>query len=159
MERREITEVFENPGFDTFFGSYTHSLDSKKRLTIPSDWRDKLGEPQLFVLPGINTKCLYVFPAREMARRLEKFRRVSLADAKAQQFARAIFARANQIPWDSQGRIRVSDELLGWAGLTNQVVLAGVGTRIELWEPDRWSAVQPAIDMAEFEEAAKYIGF
>ncbi len=159
MERREIRETVETPSVDSFFGTFTHSLDSKKRLTIPSEWRDKLENPQLFVLPGVNTKCLSVFPANEMARRLEKFRNVSIADTRAQQFARAIFARANQIPWDSQGRIRISDELMNWAGLTEQVILAGVGTRFELWNPERWSEVQPAMDMADFEEAAKYIGF
>ena len=159
MEQGDTRASAEMPALDTFFGSYTHSLDSKKRLTIPSEWRGKVGEPQLFVLPGINTKCLYVFPAREMARRLEKFRSVSIADSKAQQFARAIFARANQVPWDSQGRIRVSEELLGWAGLESQVVLAGVGTRFELWNPENWNATQPAMDMTGFEEAARYIGF
>ncbi len=154
-----MREVVEEPSLDTFFGSYRFTLDSKKRLTIPSDWRDKLGEPNLFVLPGINVKCLYVFPAREMARRLEKFRNVSIADTKAQQFARAIFARANQVPWDSHGRIRVSDELLEWAEISKKVVIAGVGTRFELWDPDHWEEIQPPMDSASFEEAAKYIGF
>lgn len=159
MQRTETREIVERVELDTFFGTHYHSLDSKRRLTIPSEWREKAGEPQLFVLPGVNAKCLYVFPAREMARRLEKFRSVSIADAKAQQFARAIFARANQIPWDSQGRIRVSDELMNWAELESQVVLAGVGTRFELWSPDHWAACQPAMDAAGFEEAAQYIGF
>ncbi|NCD32590.1 MAG: division/cell wall cluster transcriptional repressor MraZ [Spartobacteria bacterium] len=160
MERHETTTKIDNGmELDPFFGTYRHAMDGKKRLTIPSDWRAKLGEPHLFVLPGVNVKCLTVFPAREMARRLEKFRNVSIADAKAQQFARAFFARANQVPWDSNGRIRVSDDLLNWAGLDKQVVLAGVGTRFELWAPEVWDASQLPMDSAGFEEAAQYIGF
>ncbi len=159
MQRLETREVVERVELDTFFGTFYHSLDSKRRLTIPADWRDRLAEPNLFVLPGVSVKCLYVFPAREMARRLEKFRSASIADAKAQQFARAIFARANQIPWDAHGRIRVSDELMNWAELDSQVVLAGVGTRFELWNPANWERIQPAMDSPEFGEASQYIGF
>ncbi|MFH0881165.1 MAG: division/cell wall cluster transcriptional repressor MraZ [Lentisphaerota bacterium] len=147
------------PAGGTFVGTYTHSLDSKKRLTIPSEWREVAGEPRLFVLPGVDLKCLYVFPANEMMRRLEKFRTVSIADVKAQQFARTFFSRANQVPWDSQGRLRVSDDLLEYADLLNQVVLVGIGNRFELWSPEKWKEQNTRVEPAAFVEAAQYIGF
>ena len=159
MERSDIRQLSDWLTKGSFVGTFKHSLDSKKRLTIPSGWRDVANDPDLFVLPGVNIKCLYVFPVQEMMRRLEKFRSVSIADAKAQQFARAFFSRACQIPWDSQGRMRVNDDLLEYAELTNQVVLVGVGNRFELWSPDIWKEQQESMDQPSFMEAAQYIGF
>ena len=59
MERRVTTEMEELLNAGAFVGNYTHSLDGKKRVTIPADWRDAAGNPTLFVLPGVNFKCLY----------------------------------------------------------------------------------------------------
>ena len=159
MESTNITKTGDWPMGGTFVGTFTHSLDPKKRLTVPSEWREVAGDPRFFVLPGVNLKCLYVFPAQEMMRRLEKFRSVSIADAKAQQFARTFFSRANQVPWDSQGRIRVGDDLLDYAGLMNQVVMVGIGNRFELWSPDQWKEQNSQVEPSNFVEAAQYIGF
>ena len=52
MEDRNITGYGELAGQGVFVNTYVHSLDSKKRLTIPSDWRELAGVPKrLFVLP------------------------------------------------------------------------------------------------------------
>lgn len=156
--------ALESLGFGdlaTFVGRFTHNLDTKKRLTIPSEWRERVEDPQLFCLPGINTKCLYVLPKQEMVKKLSKLSEVSLTDGRAQQFARQFLSRAVSAPWDSQGRIRVGDELLEMAGLKKEVVLVGVGTRFELWSPDDWAAQEAAAEAeaASFSESAKFIGF
>ena len=133
MEDGTIGGASEMAGQGVFVNTYTHSLDSKKRLTIPSDWRELVGVPRgLFVLPGVNDKCLCVYPAREMTRRLEKLRNLSIADEKGRQFARTLASRADLVPWDSQGRIRIKDELLEYADLVNQVVLVGTYDGFEL---------------------------
>ena len=97
MERRVTTEMEELLNAGAFVGNYTHSLDGKKRVTIPSDWRDAAGNPTLFVLPGVNFKCLYVVTAREMAQRLEKVRAASVANVQAQKFMRDFFSRADRV--------------------------------------------------------------
>ena len=142
-----------------FVGSHTHSLDSKKRLTIPSEWREAAGSLPLFVLKGVDQPCLYVFTARDMAKRLEKIRSISVANAKAQQFIRSVFSSADRLEIDSAGRIRVSDRLLEHAGITGQVELVGVGGRFELWSPEQWNKQNSQLDPQSFAEAAASIGF
>lgn len=160
MEERDrawIDEIAEN---GVFVGNFTHSLDPKKRLTVPSEWRELVGaQKRLFVLPGIKTKCLCVYPAREMTRRLEKLRTLSIADGKGRQFARALASRSEWVPWDSQGRVRIKDDLLAYAGLVNQVVLVGTFDGFELWSPDNWKTEDDAVDDPLIEEAAREIGF
>ena len=72
---------FARTSLGVFVNTFTHSLDDKKRLTIPSDWRELAGEPRcLIVLPGVNEPCLSVYPARAVNRRTEKIRNLSIAD-------------------------------------------------------------------------------
>jgi len=159
MERRVTTEMEELLDAGAFVGSYTHSLDGKKRVTVPVDWREAAGTPILYALPGVNEKCLYVVTAREMDQRMEKVRATSVTNVQAQKFARDFFSRADRVSLDSQGRIRVKDELLEYAGIINQTVLVGVGSRFELWSPESWNEQNSQLDQSKFAEAAQYIGF
>jgi len=142
-----------------FVGTFIHSLDPKQRLTIPSEWRDYVGSPSsLYVLPGVEDRYLTVFPAREMVQRLQRLRNLSIADAKARQFARVLGSQSQLAPWDSAGRVRIKDDLLAFAGLTDQVVLIGAIEGFELWNMERWKAVGSA-GAANLRDAALYVGF
>ncbi len=147
----------ESPG--VFVGTYEHALDAKKRFSIPSVWREVAGEPRLLVLPGVNVKCLCVYPARELPRRLERLRNLSIADRQGRQFARSLASRADQVTWDAQGRIRIQDELMAEAGLTDRVVLAGTFDGFELWSPKEWKRQRAVLDQSGLEKAARYVGF
>jgi MraZ protein len=143
-----------------FVGNFAHSLDPKRRLTIPSEWREHTGVPNsVYVLPDITQRnFLLVFPAREMVRRLQAMRSHSIADARASQFARILGSQSQLAPWDTAGRIRVKDELLGYANLTDSVVLIGAIDHFELWNPELWKQVS-ATGAADLGEAARYVGF
>lgn len=142
-----------------FVGNFTHLLDPKKRLTIPSEWREHVGNPQsLYVLPGVVRRdFLLVFPAREMIQRLQRVRSHSIADPQASQFTRILGSQSQLAPWDTAGRIRVKDELLSSATLTEAVVLVGAIDHFELWNPELWQQVNAA--GADLGEAARYVGF
>lgn len=144
-----------------FAGHFEHSLDPKKRLTIPSEWRECVGIPaSLYVLPSVeeNARCLNVYPAREMVQRLQRIRSLSMADAKARQFARILGSQSQLAPWDSAGRIRIKDALLEYAQLGDQVILVGAFEHFELWNPVLWKQAGPS-DAAGLGEAARYVGF
>ncbi|OGV66007.1 MAG: hypothetical protein A2498_07300 [Lentisphaerae bacterium RIFOXYC12_FULL_60_16] len=146
-------------GHGVFVGRHPHSLDSKRRVTIPSDWRAQVGMPQgFYVLPGIDQKCLCAFPAAEMFRRMEKMRQHSFTDARARQFARVLASQSELLEWDSQGRIRIKDDLLNFAGLVDQVELIGTFDSFELWNPDHLQQ-SGALDRSNLQEAARYMEF
>lgn len=149
----------EAGGIGVFFGDYVHSLDPKKRLTIPSEWRVQVGLPKrLFVLPDFHHKCLNVFPASVISEKIEKLRRHSLSDTKAMDFARILGGASDMVSWDSQGRIRIKDKLLAFAGLIDQVVLVGALDKFQLWNPDNCPD-SGEIDQSRLSEAGRYIDF
>ena len=160
MQKENTQEDIEGTMEGVFVNTYVHSLDTKKRLTIPREWREMVGVPeQLFVLPGVNDKCLYVYPAREMTRRMQRLQNLSIADRKGKQFKRTLASRTYFSGWDTQGRIRIKDELLNYAELINQVVLVGSLDGFELWNPDQWNEINTSMDQESFGEAAQYVGF
>ncbi len=159
MEPKE-QEVLEELGIlNGFVDTFRHNLDNKKRLTIPSEWRALVGKPErLFILPSTNDPCLCAYPPRDMARRLQKLQELSIVDVDAQNNMRTLAANANLVPWDAQGRIRVKDSLLEYAGLDGEVILVGVFTRFELWSPERWQEKQPGLSQQLLGEAARSVG-
>jgi MraZ protein len=157
----ETDDILEKEikGQGVFVSTFTHSLDPKKRLTIPSSWRAQVGSPKsLYVLPDVHYRCLCVFPAAEMGRRLEKMRHHSFGDRQAREFARVIGSQADLVSWDAQGRIRIKDELLDFAKLVDQVVLVGAIDRFEIWCPGELAAAGRA-DQQKLQDAARYVGF
>ena len=160
MESKDIGLGGLGEASGIFVGKFEHSLDPKKRLTIPAEWREYAGIPaSLYVLPSIeNVRCLSVYPAREMVQRLQRIRSLSIADAKARQFARILGSQSQLAPWDSAGRIRIKDSLLEYAELGDQVILVGAIERFELWNPDLWKKVGGS-EAADLGEAARYVGF
>ncbi|MCX7590971.1 MAG: hypothetical protein N2255_05015 [Kiritimatiellae bacterium] len=157
----EINPILEHEveGQKIFVSTYRHYLDNKRRITIPSPWRAQIGSPKsLYIIPDVHQKCLCAFPASEMLQRLERIRQYSIADKKARHFARVLASKSDLISWDSQGRIRIKDELLDLARLVDEVVLVGAFDRFELWNPEELRSALGASDM-DLGEAAQYVGF
>lgn len=127
-----------------FVGSFTHSLDTKRRMIFPASWRAEAGASnRLFVFPHPEQKCLYLYTAEEMMRRLSTLRESGPLDSFDQQAIRSFAAGADMLHWDAQGRIRISDHLLAHAEVKEQVVLVGTFTRIELWSADNFDQALP----------------
>jgi MraZ protein len=153
-------------GIEGFFGihnvfvdTFVHALDAKKRLTIPSEWRSLVGSPErLFVLPSTVAPCLNVYPVRTMAEKLKGMPKISAADSEGQDRLREISANANLLPWDAQGRIRIKDNLLEYAGLESEVVMVGMFERFELWSPKSWKQKQSVIDQQKLGMAVRSVG-
>ncbi len=140
-------------------GRHTHSLDPKKRFTIPSEWREMLGNPKyVFVVPDRTERCLNIIPQEEMETRLAVLRQKALFDPQMAKVLRIIGANSEQLPLDVAGRIRVSDKLLRFANLKTTVAMVGAVRKIELWAPE---ALPPDedIDQASVGDAMALAGF
>jgi len=119
-----------------FIGEYAHSIDSKGRLNMPSRFREKLSET-FFVTKGLD-HCLFVFPENEWRIFEDKLKQLPLTNKNARAFVRLFFAGASECTLDKQGRINIPQPLRTHALLEKDVIVIGVGTRIELWSTDQW---------------------
>ena len=118
--------------------TFRHSLDPKKRLTIPSEWRDALGHPDyVYVMPSPTDDCLELVPVEVMDHTLAQYEHSDLFDDEADSDAEAIAEHMQMLKVDSAGRIRIGDDLLAHAGITSGVTLIGAIRKAKLWAADR----------------------
>ena len=81
--------------------------------------------------------CLMLFPRPEWL----KFRdRIAQLPMSAQWWKRIFLGNAMDAEMDGTGRLLVSPELRGGAGLTKEVVLLGMGDHFELWDKATYEA-------------------
>jgi len=131
-------------------GTYERSLDDKLRLALPKPLREAFaGQQQLLLTPGTDGS-LALFPGSAFAALAEKLAERSPTGQQVRAFSRLLYSQSQSVEVDSQGRIRITAELARWAGLENDIVLIGVGDRVELWNKSRWEAyladLQPQYD-------------
>ncbi|MCL0067405.1 division/cell wall cluster transcriptional repressor MraZ [Peptococcaceae bacterium] len=137
-----------------FMGEYLHSIDAKGRLIIPARFREGLGE-KFIVTKGLDN-CLFVYPHNEWILLEQKLKLLPFTKADARAFVRFFFSGANECELDKQGRILIPANLREYAGLSKEVVILGVSSRVEIWSLERWNEYSSAASES-FEEIAEKI--
>ena len=117
-----------------FSGEYSHALDTKNRLMLPSKLRDKLGKT--LVLAKSVDKCLSLYPMEGWEAFCQKLD--SLPDIETRRVKRFLFSAAFDTAIDGQGRILVPSNLCEYAGLVKDVTVIGVGDHVEIWDAQTW---------------------
>lgn len=134
-------------------GEYTHSLDTKKRLSLPKKFRAELGK-RIVVTRGLDN-CLFMYPMSAWKETVTRLKELSFAQADTRGFNRFILSGAVEIDIDSVGRILVPDFLKEFAGLQEKVVLAGVSDRVEIWDEKVWVGYKKRIEKQADQMAEK----
>ncbi len=119
-------------------GEYTHTIDDKNRVSLPSKLRGLMGK-KVFLTPGLD-QCLFVFTEKEWKRIADRIgENSSILSSDMRSFTRYMFGGAVEAEVDSIGRILVPDFLRERAGLKTKVVLIGVQNRLEIWNEKLWA--------------------
>ena len=139
-----------------FMGQYNHTIDPKGRLIIPSKFRDRLGE-EFVVTKGMDG-CLFVYANEDWSAFEQKLTSLPLINKEAIKFARFFLAGASQVEVDKQGRILIASNLREFAELDKDVVLVGVGSRIEIWSLEKWENIDFDDDMDDISAAMESLG-
>ena len=136
--------------------TFCHALDPKKRLTIPSEWRDALGNPTyVYVMPSANEECLELIPVELMERTLQQYQSADIFDDEADADAQAIAQFAQMLKVDAAGRIRIGDNLLAHAGIAGGVTMIGGIRKAKLWATERKPpAPKGKLDLTAFRAVA-----
>jgi MraZ protein len=131
-------------------GTFERTLDEKLRLALPKTLREALSHEKQLVLTLGTEGSLSLFPGRAFSTLAVRLALRSPTGQDVRAFSRLLYAQSHSVEVDSQGRIRLPAELARLANLEGDVVLLGVGDRVELWNKSRWEAyfadLQPRYD-------------
>lgn len=136
----------------TFVGSYTHSIDSKKRVFIPSKFREDLGEEFYITRKLDGYLSLYTVEAWE--RLLNTLSELPEADAdELQDF---LLGAAQRCVPDASGRIILDDKLLKHAKIDKNLVFVGAGRdQIKIWSEENWNEREQNYDYSNIRAKMK----
>jgi MraZ protein len=126
----------------TFRGHAYRSLDPKGRLMLPVEFRDVIfatTQPGKAILTNFDG-CVVGYSLPEWERIEESFQRINMLNRQLRDFQRFFMSGAMEVELDKQGRMLIPPHLRIYAGLSRDVVLAGIGRKFEIW------------DLARFEE-------
>lgn len=147
----------ENRSVPFFAGEFSHSLDPKNRVSIPSPWR-RGEKTEFFLVPSPNHESLLAFPPVEFRGVSERvLSDASLAPRDKQTFLRQFNSKARLCLLDAQGRLLIPSEMSKLVGIAQNVLLIGNDRRFEVWAPESWSR-KIATDSTTYQHVAEAIG-
>lgn len=136
-------------------GEYLHTLDSKKRLSLPAKFRKEFGR-KVVITRGLDA-CLFMFPTSEWSGIAKKLRELPIGKADTRGFSRFLLSGAAECEVDGAGRVLLPEYLKEFAKLGSRVVLAGVSDRVEVWNERMWEAYKRRIE-SQAEHMAQKLG-
>ena len=120
-----------------FIGEYHHTIDEKGRVIIPSKFRESLGK--YFIITRGIENCLFVYPIDSWNKICDKLNSLPFTKKDARQFVRFFMSGATEVELDKQGRVNVTQPLIGYANLKKDCVIIGTGERLEIWSQEDWN--------------------
>lgn len=136
-----------------FLGTSDHSLDAKGRVILPTRFREELGD-SFYLTMGFE-RCVQVLSVAEFDRLREQIRLLPADKALALQYL--LISPAVAVSPNSQGRVSIPQKLREDAGLTGEVTVVGMDTRIEIWDKAAFDAFMERQKQASVREALELL--
>ena len=126
-------------------GTHDHTLDDKNRLTLPSKFRESFAEG--FIIARGLDRCLRAYRREDWDRLVES--RLATLDPfsqEARRIQRYHYTGAAEAELDKQGRVMIPAPLLEHAGISREVVVAGMRDHVEIWDREAWRRELAAVE-------------
>lgn len=121
-----------------FSGEFEYKIDEKGRVPIPPKFRRELKDG--VVLASGPEQCINAYSVAEWNKLAGTLTSGPIAASKLRRLNRALFATAFSLNIDNQGRIALPVPLREYAGIEDEVIIAGVNTYLELWNKEQWES-------------------
>jgi len=125
-------------------GEYTHTIDVKKRVSLPANFRTLMGKKMVMTKGSDN--CVYVYPLAGWKKVSEKLSGLSMGASDQRKFKRLMLTGATEVSIDSIGRVLIPDFLKAYGCLKTKVVFTGVGDHVEIWDERVWKIYREKIE-------------
>lgn len=112
---------------------FTHNVDTKNRLFIPSKFREELGS-EYILTPSLRDPCLTVRSKANWEAYLEPIKRIERKDSEVA--LRRLEGRSAEVSHDSQGRIIIPPSMLEFAHIEKEAIIIGCGEYVEIWSAE-----------------------
>jgi MraZ protein len=149
----DLDQTAVEHGLIAFRGSYSHAVDDKGRVSLPSEFRRVLQarDESAVVLTNYisdGARCIEGFGVREWAQFEGKLRAKSRFDPKVQKLENFYLSRATECAVDGSGRILIPNHLRVYAGLEKDVTFTSSIHGFRVWDRRVWDVIFSAAEAA-----------
>ena len=137
-----------------FVGTYSHSIDSKNRVFIPSKFREELGG-EFYITRKVDP-YLSIYTAREWEEFVKKIE--SLPESVAAPLQDFLIGGAQRCTPDGNGRIVLENRLIKHAEITKNIVFVGTGNQIRIWAEEKWIEREATLNPENMKEIMRQFG-
>jgi MraZ protein len=133
---------------NTLIGTYECKVDAKGRLMLPIAFKKQLASvmEKGFVLKrAVFQPCLELYPMQEWESMMQNVNKLNRFKKKNNDFIRRFTAGVKSIDLDVSGRLLIPKDLVGFAGISKEIVVTSAVNIIEIWDKDKY---EKAIDDA-----------
>ena len=128
----------------TFFGEQEHRVDPQGRISLPTRFRDAFKGG--IVLTRGYDRCIYVYTPGQWDTFASQVASLALNRAKNRRMRRMSFSAAYNLETDRQGRVLLPAFLRQYARIGEEVVIAGMGDFLEIWDKEAWLQESELLD-------------
>ncbi len=143
-------------GNTRFRGFFSHILDDRKRLAIPSQFRSALNNEsggRVILTPGYDHEiAVYPLNIWEEIENKELLT-LSMDYLKSRRYRRHFTFGIKEDRLDTQGRVLIPDFLLAHARIMKEVIIVGEINYIELWSPENYEVFSKEVEKFYLEDA------
>jgi len=142
-----------------FTSEYECKLDAKGRLVLPAKIKASLPKAsgnEIAIRRGFEP-CLVLYPLVEYKKIFSKVAGLSEFNEEFRTLQRNFFRGNSMIELDNNGRFLIPRPMLKHALIERQVIVVGMGNRVEIWNPEKYDEFLIK-DQSKFSELAqKYL--
>ena len=142
---------------NTLIGTFECKADAKGRMMLPVALKKQLASSmgQGFVLKrAVFQPCLELYPMEDWQALMQKINKLNRFKKKNNDFIRRFTAGVRTIELDASGRLLIPKDLVGFAGISKEIVVSSAVNIVEIWDKDLYeNAIDDAAnDFAELAE-------
>ena len=126
---------------NTLIGTYECKVDTKGRLMLPVSFKKQLASVMAngFVLKrAVFQPCLELYPMNQWELLMQNINKLNRFKKKNNDFIRRFTAGVKSVDLDSSGRLLISKDLVGFAGISKEIVVTSAVNIIEIWDKDKY---------------------
>ena len=121
-----------------FLSSYEYKIDKKGRVSVPASFRSHLssmGYNGFISYPSFNHPALEACSQERIEKLSNTIDSLNPFEEKRDFFATSILSESENLQFDTEGRISLSEKLLNHAKIKTNVLFVGLGKTFQIWEP------------------------
>lgn len=145
---------------NSLYGTYECKIDVNGRLPLPVGVKKQLADCMgdgFVIKRSVFQQCLEIHPMKNWMKIMDELSKINRFVKKNNDFIRVFTVGLKIVELDAHNRLQISKDLIKFAGIDKEIVLASSINLIEVWEKESYESIINNVDDVDFAQMAEGI--